>query len=78
MIYDPLQPLNPHNVAVQQYAERQFAIDNVSAYLIDLYLDDVDINDDKVQSQVLRYYDLEDLTEQEAEIIRRRVEKALN
>ena len=69
-------PCNP-NAFTMAMMERQQALDNAARYLVDLFHDDVDINDEDVQARVFKHYGLSDLTkEEEAEIVRR-VEQAL-
>lgn len=72
-MFDPTNP-NPFTMSIM---ERQQAIDNAVRYFIDLYRDDVDINDAEVQAKVFKHYSLENITESEQAEIARRVERGL-
>ena len=72
-MFDPSNP-NPFTMSVMQ---RQQDIDNAVRYFVDLYYENVDINDAAVQKQVFKHYDLTDLTKAEEAEIARRVEQAL-
>lgn len=72
-MFNPKRP-NPFTMSVMQ---RQQEIDNAVAYFVDLYYENVDINDAIVQKQVFKHYGLTDLTKAEEAEIARRVERAL-
>lgn len=72
-MFDPSNP-NPFTMSVMQ---RQQDIDNAVRYFVDLYYENVDINDAAIQKQVFKHYDLTDLTKAEEAEIARRVEQAL-
>ena len=69
-------PCNPNAFTVAMM-ERQQALDNAARYLVDLFHDDVDINDEDVQARVFKHYALEDLTEAEKDEICRKVDAAI-
>lgn len=72
-MFNPSNP-SPFTMAIMQ---RQQDIDNVVQYFIDLFHDDVDINDAEVQAKVFKHYGLTNLTQsEEAEIIRK-VERSI-
>ena len=72
-MFNPSNP-NPFTMSVMQ---RQQDIDNAVRYFVDLYYENVDINDASIQKQVFKHYDLTDLSKAEQAEIVRRVEKAL-
>jgi 2-hydroxychromene-2-carboxylate isomerase len=72
-MFNPSNP-NPFTLATMQ---RQQDIDNAVAYFIDLWHDDYDINDDKVQKMVFKRYGLNELSAAEEREIIRKVEAAI-
>ena len=72
-MFNPSNP-NPFTMSVMQ---RQQDIDNAVRYFVDLYYENVDINDASIQKQVFKHYDLTDLSKAEQAEIVRRVEQAL-
>lgn len=72
-MFNPSNP-SPFTMSIMQ---RQQDIDNAVAYFVDLWRDDYDINDDKVQQMVFKRYGLNELSAAEEREIIRKVEAAI-
>lgn len=72
-MFDPTNP----NAFTLEMMERRQTIDNIVQYFIDLFHDDVDINDAEVQAKVFKHYCLEDITRAEEAEIAKRVERGI-
>ena len=82
-MHNPLTPFSTFsnkeiNAADLEFMQRRQSIESVIKYIVDLWKDDVDINDISVQNQVFAYYGLNDLTDQEIAEITSCVEKLLS